>query len=338
MFQSSRPANGVEIASWLLAACALVAILPLRLLAPLFAGLLVFQLVGALSPLLARAISNRYAKLAAVGLLSVIVIAFLSAAGVALIHVLRREVGSLAGLYVKLAALLDDVRTVLPPWLLQYLPANSDALAEAANKWLREHAHEVQGAGAAFGRGAVKILIGMIVGAMLALYETDPGVVAGRLSHALEERVHRFAESFRRVVFAQIWISSINTFFTALFLVVVLPLAGVKLPLTKTLIAITFFAGLLPVIGNLISNTAITFVALSVSMPIAIAALGFLIVIHKLEYFLNARIVGGHINARAWELLIAMLVMEAAFGIPGLVAAPVYYAYLKDELAARGLV
>ena len=34
--------------------------------------------------------------------------------------------------------------------------------------------------------------------------------------------------------------------------------------------------------------------------------------IHKLEYFLNARIVGTQIRARAWELLIAMLAMEAA--------------------------
>jgi hypothetical protein len=32
-------------------------------------------------------------------------------------------------------------------------------------------------------------------------------------------------------------------------------------------------------------------------------------VIHKLEYFLNARIVGIQINARAWELLIAMLLI-----------------------------
>ena len=30
-----------------------------------------------------------------------------------------------------------------------------------------------------------------------------------------------------------------------------------------------------------------------------------------------------------------MLVMEAAFGIAGLIAAPFYYAYLKDELSAR---
>jgi predicted PurR-regulated permease PerM len=37
-------------------------------------------------------------------------------------------------------------------------------------------------------------------------------------------------------------------------------------------------------------------------------------------------------------LLLAMLVMEAAFGIPGVIAAPIYYAYLKYELSARGLI
>jgi len=31
-------------------------------------------------------------------------------------------------------------------------------------------------------------------------------------------------------------------------------------------------------------------------------------------------------------------VMEAAFGIPGLIAAPIFYAYLKAELSDRGLV
>ena len=103
-------------------------------------------------------------------------------------------------------------------------------------------------------------------------------------------------------------------------------------------VAVTFIAGLLPVVGNLISNTIIVIVSLSVSLQVAFASLGFLIVIHKLEYFLNARIVGARINAQAWELLLAMLLMEAAFGIAGLVAAPIYYAYLKDELSARGVI
>ena len=91
-------------------------------------------------------------------------------------------------------------------------------------------------------------------------------------------------------------------------------------------------------VGNLISNTVIVVVSLTHSPAVAVSSLVFLVLIHKLEYFLNARIVGGQINARAWELLLAMLVMEAAFGLPGVVAAPVYYAYLKDELKARGLV
>jgi predicted PurR-regulated permease PerM len=61
-------------------------------------------------------------------------------------------------------------------------------------------------------------------------------------------------------------------------------------------------------------------------------------VIHKLEYFLNARIVGSQIRARAWELLVAMLLCEAAFGLPGVVAAPIFYAYLKAELEAERLI
>ena len=33
-----------------------------------------------------------------------------------------------------------------------------------------------------------------------------------------------------------------------------------------------------------------------------------------------------------------MLLMEATFGVAGVVAAPIYYAYMKDELTAQELV
>ena len=71
---------------------------------------------------------------------------------------------------------------------------------------------------------------------------------------------------------------------------------------------------------------------------VAAYALLFLITIHKLEYFLNAKIIGTQINARSWELLGAMLLMESLFGIPGVIAAPVFYAYVKTELTGAGLV
>jgi len=104
------------------------------------------------------------------------------------------------------------------------------------------------------------------------------------------------------------------------------------------MIAVTFVAGLVPLAGNLISNTVIVVVSLSHSLGAAAGSLVYLVTIHKLEYLVNAQIIGTEIRARSWELLLAMLAMEAAFGLPGLVAAPVYYSYLKDELAARELV
>ena len=117
-----------------------------------------------------------------------------------------------------------------------------------------------------------------------------------------------------------------------------LPLLGIQLPLIKTMIAVTFVAGLIPVLGNLVSNVVVVVVSLSVSPFVALGSLVYLVAIHKLEYFLNARFVGTRIEARAWELLLAMLLMEAAFGVAGLIAAPIYYAYLKDELSAKGWV
>ena len=124
----------------------------------------------------------------------------------------------------------------------------------------------------------------------------------------------------------------------AAYLLIAVPWIGTPLPLTKTIIAVTLIAGLLPVVGNLISNTIIVVVSLSVSPLLAVTSLAFLVVIHKLEYFVNARVMGGQIRAQAWELLAAMLVMDSIFGIPGLVAAPVYYAYLKNELSAERLI
>ena len=181
------------------------------------------------------------------------------------------------------------------------------------------------------------VIFGMVIGGLVALQK--PALSKGKpLTEALKRRMERLALAFRRVVFSQIRISALNTALTAIFLFIILPLLGVYMPLTKTMVAVTFVVGLLPVVGNLISNTVIVLVALGVSPLAAVSALIFLILIHKLEYFVNARIIGSQINARAAEMLVAMVVMDAAFGVPGLVAAPIFYAYLKDELAAQQLI
>ena len=99
------------------------------------------------------------------------------------------------------------------------------------------------------------------------------------LTRALAHRAVLLGSAFRRIVFAQVRISALNTVLTALYLAVLLPMLGMPLPLTKTMIALTFVVGLLPVLGNLISNTVIVVVSLSVSLLTAISSLVFLIVI-----------------------------------------------------------
>jgi predicted PurR-regulated permease PerM len=227
---------------------------------------------------------------------------------------------------------------LLPDWLVEKLPTSAEGIQAAAVELLRTHASEVQTAGKEMGRTLVHVLIGLIIGAMISLREVTAQHRYRPLSGAMAERVRLLGDAFRRIVFAQVRIAALNAFFTAIYLVVVLPMFGVNLPLTKTLILITFLAGLLPVVGNLISNTVIVIVSLGQSLQVAMASLLFLIVIHKLEYFLNARIIGTQIRSHAWELLLAMLAMEAAFGIMGVVAAPIYYAYLKSELTQKGLI
>jgi predicted PurR-regulated permease PerM len=237
-----------------------------------------------------------------------------------------------------MAEIIEGSRAMLPDWAKAYLPGDAQSLQQAAVAWLRAHAGEVQLAGKEAGLGLAHILIGMVIGAMVSIRETGAAQTYGPLARSLAERVGRLGRAFRRLVFAQVRIAALNTLFTCIYLALVLPLLGVHLPLIKTMIAITFVVGLLPVVGNLISNTMIVVVSLSHSPNAALASLAFLVAVHKFEYFLNARIVGAQIRASAWELLLAMLVMEAAFGIAGVVAAPIYYAYLKDELADRGLI
>ena len=325
------------LAAWILAGIALAAVLWLQLLPALFAGLLVYELAHALAPRLRFLPGGRTRmKGLAVAILSNLIVLGLIAAGFGLWLLLQGE-GGLTVLLMRLAEIIESAKEKLPGWMTDWLPDSAWELRETFVLWLKAHAKEVQHLGAAAGRSIVYVVIGMIIGAMLVLHETRgnrPGVLAA----ALGERAMRLADSFRRVVFAQVRISILNTAFTAVFLLVILPLAGIRLPLVPTLVAITFFAGLLPVVGNLISNSVIVIVGASHSPWVAIACLGFLVAIHKGEYFLNARIVGTRVRARAWELLVAMLVMEALFGAAGLVAAPIYYAYLKDELLAKALV
>ena len=138
-------------------------------------------------------------------------------------------------------------------------------------------------------------------------------------------RVELFYASFARVIGAQIIISTLNTALTSGFLI------WNDYPFAVVIIVLTFLCGLLPIIGNILSNTLIVAVGFTISPRMALTALIFLVVIHKLEYFLNSKIIGDRIKNPMWLTLIGLVIGEKLMGIPGMILAPVVLHYIKVE-------
>lgn len=328
----------LHLRSLLLASAVLLAVLWLHLISALLAGLggfVLYRWTRARTSAYTGPWSSRPLRLLVMALaLSLLALALF----VGFELLLSASSGGLGKLLQLLADTLDQIRATAPQWIVDRLPESAAAMQQAISGWLRLHAGQVQH----WGRQALHVLLHVVVGLAIGLMagasasaSTTQGPPWRQTPIALvlaQSRLQQLAVAFADVMAAQLRISLINSALTALYLMVALPALGYHVPLATTLVAFSFFASLLPIVGNLLSNTAITLAALTVSLWLGIASLGFLVVVHKLEYFLNARIVGSRINVPTYAMLASMLVLEAAFGVAGLVAAPVYCAWLTREL------
>jgi len=286
----------IQLAAQMIAGIALLAVLPLGLLAALISGLLVYHLVEFGSNLLERVgIIPAAGKVILLILVVLSIIAGISLGIMALIAELEHGPESLGAILQRMADALDVSRNHLPVWIQTYIPANVTELQTASAEWLRQHGAQFGVLGKQAGITFVHILGGMVIGGIVALDNSAPSEAP--LAKALSERMVMLGRAFTRIIFSQVRISALNAALTAIFLLIILPAAGAPLPFAKTMVLITFLVGLLPIIGNLISNTIIFVIALSVSPLTAVAALSYLIIIHKLEYFINAKIIGTRINA-----------------------------------------
>jgi len=229
-----------------------------------------------------------------------------------------------------------ELRLKLPAEIAAYLPEGAAEVQRTVAGYLRAQAGSLALTGRAWLGGLLFAYVGLIVGALAAVANDAPS--HRPLARQLRERIILFGEAFGQIVAAQFWIAAFNTLLTAIFLLFLLPAWKMELPYTPALITLTFVAGLVPIVGNLVCNTVITLVGLSVSPFVALACLAFLILIHKAEYLINAKVVGSRTQMSVWELLAVMFVAEAVYGPAGLVAAPLFYAYLKKELKAAELV
>lgn len=195
-----------------------------------------------------------------------------------------------------------------------------------------------------YARDAAFILVYLVIGLVVALslflgqrlrLDADEGAPPDNLYAAAVQqivlRMQTFYRSFAVVMGAQIVIAAINTVLTGAFLFLM------DFPYALVLTIFVFLCGLLPIVGNLVSNTVITAVGFTISPQMAFFALGFLVVIHKLEYFLNSKIIGDRIRNPMWLTLLGLLVGEKLMGIPGMILAPVVLHCVKVE-ASRARV
>lgn len=327
-FLTDDPARRAEPASYLLILVVLWIVLTHGLTAAAFFGMLVYTIVrGAARPIEARLPPGWGRVISLVAIASLIVTALV--AGVSgLVQALLKA--DWAALLQRLQAALGLLRERLPDALAVAIPADSGDAMGRLSGLLGSHASALSEVGLGGLRAIALCLVTGIIASMLAV--EGAGAAQGVLGHAVGRRIFRLWTAFRQILFAQAKIALINTALTALYLWLALPLAGIHLGHSGLLVIATFFAGFIPVVGNLLSNGAIVLLSFAVSVHLAGISLVFLVAIHKLEYFLNARIVGSEVDCKAWELLCVMLLGETLFGVDGVIAAPILYTWAKSEL------
>lgn len=214
---------------------------------------------------------------------------------------------------------------------IEFPAENAKELRDLIVQTARDNAVAVGHTSGLLTRGFFQVLVGMFIANIRFLTheeEEDRGSLYDALRIEFTARMTLFVRSFERVVGAQATISVVNTVLTGTFLVVM------GFPFRTFLILTTFVCGFVPIVGNIASNSIITMAGLTESVHLAVGALAYLVILHKLEYLLNSRIVGGSIDTPMWVTLIGLVVGEAVMGVPGVLLAPALLHYVREEMRA----
>ncbi|HWW59762.1 MAG TPA: AI-2E family transporter, partial [Thermoanaerobaculia bacterium] len=332
-----------EIAAWVILGGLLMFVLFRHLTAAVIMGLTLYLILDRVSHSFSRRMSRTTVRPLALLIVALTTAVIMTGAIALAITMLRRGAANIPDMMNRMAEILGSARIWLGGLGEEFIPevmTDAEDLKVMIAGWLKTHAQSVRAGGVWIGIGLVHMLMGGLLAVLVFFRHVThhDEEKRGPLARHLVDKVDRFAHAFSRIATAQIKISAVNTTLTGIYLLGVLPMFGIDVPFRSTLVVITFICGLIPVLGNLISNVVITILSLGVSFPTAVGSLVFLIVIHKLEYLINSRIVGGETDSGAWEILLAILIGEAAFGVAGVVMAPIVYAFIKRELRDRALI
>lgn len=321
----SAPLSGPRKASYLMFAAGLIGIVIFHLAPAVLAGMATFMILDQverrLQALGARPFAARWAAVGVYLTLAVLLLAIFDS-------FVRLGIARLPVLLDRVMPRLDGLATRFG-FVVQL--ENVHDLRVMIMDAVRENLRSITAYSGALTRGVFQIIVACVAAILYFLTPKEKKLAARRDLHSelMDEcasRIALFNASFERVVGAQVVIAAINACVTAVFLF------SADIPFATFLTLTTFVCGLVPIVGNILSNTLITAAALTISEKHAVFALAFLVVIHKAEYFLNSRIVGASIEIPMWATLIGLLVGEVLMGVTGVILAPTLLYYIRAEL------
>lgn len=173
-------------------------------------------------------------------------------------------------------------------------------------------------------KGFVQFIFALILNVLLFhereriehVFTRKPESLMFFLYRFVELRLRVFYFYFRRVMGGQLVIAAINTAISS-FVIFTL---GLSHPVA--MVFVVLLCGIFPIVGNLVSNSVLIINAfVSVGIWASGVCLILLIMIHKLEYFLNSRIIGRIVHLPMAVTLAALIFSEVLLGIPGLILA-----------------
>ncbi len=315
--------SGPRKASYILFGLILVGVARFDLGAFLMAGLVSYMIMDTCERrLLAQKTSRGFARWTAVAAFLIL------AAALTWIFVTFLRV-SVTRLPVLLDTLLPRLDAFAKDYGFDFPADNAKELRDLVVESARENSASIGKTSGLLTHGVFQVVIGVFAATLKFL---TPAPVEHRrdlfdsLRHEFNARVSRFMGSFERVVGAQVIISAINAVLTWVFL------EAMGFHFKTFLTLTTFVCGLVPIVGNLVSNAFIVSAGLIQSEQMAVIGLVYLVVIHQLGYLLNSRILGGSIGTPTWMTLVGLVVGEAVMGVPGVLLAPALLHYAREEL------
>ncbi len=231
--------------------------------------------------------------------------------------------------------LTGKVTDLLATWQIS---VDLDAVKLRAMEWGRQHLGE----SVSLARRAATNVVLLVVAFVITFVMTHDRLAGSRrtspaaptnlwedLAAFIGLKVGTFYGCFRQVMAGQVIISLVNTALTVGLLLVL------GIPHKIALTVLVFVFGLVPIVGNLVSNTAICFAALIWAGPWqVVAALVFLVLVHKLEYFLNSKIIGNIVHLPMYLTLLGLIVGEELFRVSGMILAIPVILFARVELSA----